>query len=102
MLPALRGALEFFATLLLPAPAHAQQAAPATQPVYDDGGGVPPFSGEATENDMNRAWWPQESAGGFPQTTIEFATPQLARYIRLVLTESRLRWWCITELYVQR
>lgn len=37
---------------------------------------------------------------GFPETSIEFATPQVARYIRLVLTESRLAWWCMGELNV--
>ena len=39
---------------------------------------------------------------GFPETTIEFATPQVARYIRLVLTERKQAWWCIGELNVYR
>ncbi|MBW3543599.1 MAG: pilus assembly protein N-terminal domain-containing protein, partial [Planctomycetes bacterium] len=46
------------------------QPSPATEPVYDDVGAVPPFSGEATDSDTIRAWWPQESAGGSPQTTM--------------------------------
>jgi hypothetical protein len=39
---------------------------------------------------------------GFPKTSIEFATPQVARYIRLVLAESKNNWWCIGELSVHR
>jgi hypothetical protein len=37
---------------------------------------------------------------GFPKTSIQFATPQVARYIRLALVESRLAWWCMGELNV--
>lgn len=37
---------------------------------------------------------------GFPVTNIEFATPQVARYIRLVLSDSKQAWWCIGELNV--
>ncbi len=39
---------------------------------------------------------------GFPKTSIQFATPQVARYIRLVLTESKNFWWCIGELSVHQ
>ena len=39
---------------------------------------------------------------GFPLTTIQFATPQVARYIRLVLAENKNAWWCIGELRVRR
>lgn len=39
---------------------------------------------------------------GFPRTTIEFATPQVARYVRLVLAESKTAWWCIGELHVRK
>jgi hypothetical protein len=39
---------------------------------------------------------------GFPKTSIQFATPQVARYIRLVLTESKNYWWCIGELSVRQ
>ena len=39
---------------------------------------------------------------GFPETTIEFATPQVARYIRLVLAANKSAWWCIGELRVRR
>ncbi|HVY29545.1 MAG TPA: discoidin domain-containing protein [Polyangiaceae bacterium] len=39
---------------------------------------------------------------GFPETSIQFATPQVARYLRLVLTESKSAWWCIGELNLYR
>jgi hypothetical protein len=39
---------------------------------------------------------------GFPRTSIEFATPQVARYVRLELAESKNAWWCIGELYVRQ
>jgi hypothetical protein len=39
---------------------------------------------------------------GLSRTSIEFATPQVARYIRLVLAESKSAWWCIGELYVRQ
>jgi hypothetical protein len=37
---------------------------------------------------------------GFPEMSIEFTTPQVARYIRLTLSEAKQAWWCIGELYV--
>jgi hypothetical protein len=39
---------------------------------------------------------------GFPRTSIEFATPQVARYVRLELAERKNAWWCIAELYVRQ
>jgi F5/8 type C domain len=39
---------------------------------------------------------------GFPDTTIRFATPQLARHVRLVLTQGKWAWWCIAELTVKK
>ncbi|MES1188629.1 MAG: discoidin domain-containing protein [Myxococcales bacterium] len=39
---------------------------------------------------------------GFPKTSIQFATPQVARYVRLVLGEGKNAWWCMGELSVHR
>lgn len=39
---------------------------------------------------------------GFQKTTIEFATPQVARYLRLELAARKNAWWCIGELQVRR
>lgn len=39
---------------------------------------------------------------GFPKTVVEFSSPQVARYIRLVLTESKWAWWCMGELSIRR
>jgi xanthine dehydrogenase molybdopterin-binding subunit B len=39
---------------------------------------------------------------GFPETSIQFATPQVARYIRLTLVETKIAWWCIAELQVRQ
>lgn len=37
---------------------------------------------------------------GFPQTSVEFATAQVARYIRIELSAAKSDWWCISEFYV--
>lgn len=37
---------------------------------------------------------------GLPHTKIEFATPQVARYVRFALGASKNAWWCIGELHV--
>ena len=42
----------------------------------------------------------REDIQGFALTTIEFATAQVARYIRIELTEGIQRWWCIEEFNV--
>jgi glucosylceramidase len=42
------------------------------------------------------------NVAGFPRTTIEFATPQVARYIRLVIAQKKNLWWCIDELHVRK
>jgi glucosylceramidase len=42
------------------------------------------------------------NVAGFPHTTIEFATPQVARYIRLVIAQKKSLWWCIDELRVRK
>lgn len=39
---------------------------------------------------------------GFPKTSIQFATPQVARYIRLTLAEAKNNWWCLGELSVRQ
>jgi hypothetical protein len=39
-----------------------------------------------------------DMTGFSPTTTIEFATAQVARYVRFVLSEGKPRWWCIEEI----
>ncbi|HVJ20661.1 MAG TPA: discoidin domain-containing protein [Polyangiaceae bacterium] len=40
--------------------------------------------------------------GLFPLTRVEFATAQVARYVRIQITESAPSWWCIDDLRIYR